>query len=58
MNLAYVVKLGWREEFRFDNMLDAGDFASQAAAHRTADSDKDPISIKVVDLDDGEVDDD
>lgn len=49
--LSYVVKIGWRCEFEFDDMEDAGSFAIQAAAHRTANSDKDEIIIKIKDND-------
>lgn len=54
MKLAYVVKIGWRSEFMFDDMEDAGIFAISAKTHRTENSDNDPISIKVIDLDDQE----
>ena len=47
MKLAFVVKLGWRDEYMFNNMLDAGAFAIQAATHRTDDSNDDPISISI-----------
>ena len=55
MKLAYVVKIGWRNEFKFDDMNDAGSFAIQAKTHRTENSDDDQISIKVIDLDESEV---
>lgn len=47
--LKYIVKIGWRCEFEFDNILDAGSFAEQAKTHRTENSDNDPISIKIFD---------
>ena len=55
MKLAYVVKIGWRNEFMFDDMNDAGSFAIQAKVHRTDGSDDEQISIKVIDIDDSEV---
>ena len=59
MKTAYLVKIGWRCEFMFDNINDAGTFAAQAANHRTEDSDNDKISITLIDLDKSEeVDDD
>ncbi len=54
--LKYVVKIGWKYEYEFDNINDAGSFAVQARTHRTENSDKDTISIKI--LDDSEEDDD
>lgn len=55
--LKYIVKIGWRSEFEFDNIDDAGSFAVQAKTHRTDDSDKDAISIQIIDTSE-EVDDD
>lgn len=51
MKLAYVVKIGWRNEFRFDDIEEAGTFAVQAKTHRTENSNDDQISIKVIDVD-------
>lgn len=55
--LKYIVKIGWRCEFEFDSVDDAGSFAVQAKTHRTENSNNDPISIKIID-DSEEVDDD
>lgn len=56
MKLTYVVKIGWRCEFRFENMLDAGAFAVEAATHRTEDSDNDPIRVEIVAIDKDDID--
>lgn len=55
--LKYIVKIGWCCEFEFDSIDDAGSFAVQAKTHRTENSDKGAISIKIID-DSEEVDDD
>ena len=55
--LKYIVKIGWSYEFEFDSIDDAGSFAVQAKTHRTENSDKDAISIQIIDTRE-EVDDD
>ena len=51
MKLAYVVTIGWRNQFMFDDMSDAGFFAIQAKTHRTENSEDNQITIKIIDID-------
>lgn len=55
--LKYIVKIGWKCEFVFDSIDDAGSFAVQAKTHRTENSDPDAISIKIIDTSEEETDD-
>lgn len=47
MKFKYLVHIGWRQEFRFNDSEDARMFAVTAAKHRTVSSDQDIISIEI-----------
>ena len=55
MDKKYLVRIGWRQEFMFDDPIFAMVFADSAAEHRTAISDQDTISIEIVNVDEPEV---
>lgn len=55
MKLYYLVHIGWRQEFKFDDPEDATTFAVMAAKNRTASSDQDTISIEILNADEPEV---
>ena len=49
--MKYVVKLGWRSEFMFNNINEAADFANSAAEARIkGEDDTDEISIRLVEV--------
>lgn len=54
MILNYLVRIGWRQEFMFDDPEDATTFAVMAAKNRTACSDQDTIGIDIINVDDPE----
>jgi len=48
MKVVYMVEIGWRAMFKFDNIEEASSFADQAKKHRFDDS-EDQIVIKLID---------
>lgn len=45
--IAYLVKLGWRSEFLFDDLKEAASFARAAFLNRTGEEADDEISIVI-----------
>lgn len=52
MKVVYIVEIGWRSMFKFDDIQEASAFADQAKKHRFDDSD-DKIVIKLIDEESG-----
>ena len=57
MKVVYVVEIGWRVMFEFDNIEEASTFADQAKKHRVDDN-NDEVKITLVDRNSKEVSDD
>lgn len=55
MKKNYLVHIGWRQEFMFDDPIFAMIFADTAAKHRTVCSDQDTIGVDIVNVDEPEV---